>query len=182
MPPNPRPPPPPENTPDTKTASIWFRSLLASNSPCLVDFELFINDLRNKFSDPSHSIKVRGQIRNCKQGSRSASAYAAEFSTLTRLPLFTKNNPKIDWINRTLEFKKEINSEINAIFGVLSEEEVQSSDKESNHTEYILDSETEPESESCDTDQFFDATPNLTEIAVEDIADDQSTVPTNINV
>ncbi|OMJ11484.1 Retrotransposon-derived protein PEG10 [Smittium culicis] len=72
------------------TASTWFRSLLASNSPCLVDFELFMNEFRNNFSDPSHSIKVRGQIRNCKQGSRSASAYAAEFRALARESGFDK--------------------------------------------------------------------------------------------
>ncbi|OMJ09656.1 Retrotransposon-derived protein PEG10 [Smittium culicis] len=72
------------------TASTWFRSLLASNSPCLVDFELFLNEFRNNFSDPSHSIKARGQIRNCKQGSRSASVYDSEFRTLARESGFDK--------------------------------------------------------------------------------------------
>ncbi|OMJ18520.1 Retrotransposon-derived protein PEG10 [Smittium culicis] len=67
-----------------RTASTWFRSLISANSPCLENFELFMQEFKNNFSDPSHTIKAREQIRNCKQGSRSASAYAAEFRALAR--------------------------------------------------------------------------------------------------
>ncbi|OMJ08868.1 Retrotransposon-derived protein PEG10 [Smittium culicis] len=49
------------------TASTWIRSLISANSPCLENFEMFMQEFKNNFSDPSHTIKARRQIRNCKQ-------------------------------------------------------------------------------------------------------------------
>ncbi|OMJ28449.1 Retrotransposon-derived protein PEG10 [Smittium culicis] len=66
------------------TASTWFGTLVATNSYCPENYEAFIQEFRNNFSDSSHSIKARGLIRNCKQGARSASAYATEFRALAR--------------------------------------------------------------------------------------------------
>ncbi|OMJ26093.1 Retrotransposon-derived protein PEG10 [Smittium culicis] len=66
------------------SASTWFGYLIASSSPCLENYELFLHEFKNNFSDPSHSIKARGLIRSCKQGSRTASAYATEFRALAR--------------------------------------------------------------------------------------------------
>ncbi|OMJ28797.1 Retrotransposon-derived protein PEG10 [Smittium culicis] len=53
-------------------------------------FRIFLNEFRNNFFDPNHSIKARSQIRNCKQGSRSASFYDSEFRTLSRESGFDK--------------------------------------------------------------------------------------------
>ncbi|PVU93527.1 hypothetical protein BB561_003241 [Smittium simulii] len=57
----------------TDTAAVWFGSLIASNS-----------DFVRNFSDPSHRIKVRGLVRKCRQGPRSAANYSAEFRNLAK--------------------------------------------------------------------------------------------------
>ncbi|OMJ18278.1 hypothetical protein AYI69_g7097 [Smittium culicis] len=41
------------------TASTLFRSLISANSPCLENFELLMQEFKNNFSDPSHTIKAR---------------------------------------------------------------------------------------------------------------------------
>ncbi|OMJ09804.1 Retrotransposon-derived protein PEG10 [Smittium culicis] len=64
------------------TASTWFISLIAAKSTCLENYDEFIHEFQNNFSDPSHSIKARALLRNCKRGIRSASVYAAEFKSL----------------------------------------------------------------------------------------------------
>ncbi|OMJ11073.1 Retrotransposon-derived protein PEG10 [Smittium culicis] len=66
------------------TASNWFGSLVSVNSPCLDSYETFLTEFANNFSDPSHSIKVRGLIRKCKQGPRTVISYATEFRALAR--------------------------------------------------------------------------------------------------
>ncbi|OMJ27998.1 Retrotransposon-derived protein PEG10 [Smittium culicis] len=44
----------------------------------------FIQEFANNFSDPSHGIKIRKSLRNCKQGSRDVISYATEFRSLAR--------------------------------------------------------------------------------------------------
>lgn len=68
----------------TGAASIWFGSLLQSNSEALSNFDKFQHEFERNFSDPSYQIKARGMIRKCKQGSRSVANYAAEFRGLAR--------------------------------------------------------------------------------------------------
>ncbi|OMJ15536.1 Retrotransposon-derived protein PEG10 [Smittium culicis] len=71
-------------------AAIWFSSLIAASVssngtlPVLEDYGLFISELERNCSDPSHTIRIRGLIRKCRQGSRSAAAYAAEFRSFAR--------------------------------------------------------------------------------------------------
>ncbi|OMJ26884.1 hypothetical protein AYI69_g3703 [Smittium culicis] len=52
------------------TASNWLVWLVASKSPCLENYKAFIIEFANNFSDPSHGIKTRNLLQNCKQGSR----------------------------------------------------------------------------------------------------------------
>ncbi|OMJ19770.1 Retrotransposon-derived protein PEG10, partial [Smittium culicis] len=66
------------------TASDWFGTLVLQQAPCLQNYEAFITEFGNNFSDPSHSIKVRGLIRKCRQGPISVIAYATEFRSLAR--------------------------------------------------------------------------------------------------
>ncbi|OMJ26195.1 Retrotransposon-derived protein PEG10 [Smittium culicis] len=66
------------------TASDWFGTLVLQQAPCLQNYEAFITEFGNNFSDPSHSIKVRGLIRKCKQGPRFVIAFATEFRSLAR--------------------------------------------------------------------------------------------------
>ncbi|OMJ07182.1 Retrotransposon-derived protein PEG10 [Smittium culicis] len=66
------------------TASNWFGWLVASKSPCLENYKAFIQESANNFSDPSHGIKIRNSLRNCKQGSRDVISYATKFRSLAR--------------------------------------------------------------------------------------------------
>ncbi|OMJ07443.1 Retrotransposon-derived protein PEG10 [Smittium culicis] len=66
------------------TASNWFGWLVATKSLCLDNYEAFIQEFSNNFSDPSHGIKIRNLLRNCKQGSRDVVSYATEFRSLAR--------------------------------------------------------------------------------------------------
>ncbi|OMJ11295.1 Retrotransposon-like protein 1 [Smittium culicis] len=66
------------------TASNWFGWLVASKSPCVENYQAFIQEFANNFSDPSHGIKIRNSLRNCKQGSRDVISYATEFRSLAR--------------------------------------------------------------------------------------------------
>ncbi|OMJ26715.1 Retrotransposon-derived protein PEG10 [Smittium culicis] len=86
------------------TASTWFGSLVTSSLRCLDNYPEFIQEFRNNFSDPSHSIKARGLIRSCKQGSRSASTYATEFRALVQESGF-ENTALVDQFLRGLSPK-----------------------------------------------------------------------------
>ncbi|OMJ14972.1 Retrotransposon-derived protein PEG10 [Smittium culicis] len=64
------------------TASTWFGSVVAIKSSSLESYPAFLDGFRNNCSDPSHRIKVRGLICNCKQGTRIVVAYSTEFRSL----------------------------------------------------------------------------------------------------
>ncbi|OMJ07444.1 Retrotransposon-like protein 1 [Smittium culicis] len=86
------------------TPSDWFGTLVLQQSPCLQNYEAFIEEFGNNFSDPSYCIKVRGMLRNCKHGYRSVIAYATEFRSLARDSGFD-NIALVDQFLRGISFK-----------------------------------------------------------------------------
>jgi hypothetical protein len=66
----------------TGTALAWFAPLLEKKSPVLENFETFITEFQESFSDTDSVRTAINKIRRLRQGDRPASAYAADFRLL----------------------------------------------------------------------------------------------------
>lgn len=67
----------------TGSALSWFAPLLEKNSPLLRDWEAFLETFSAAFGDSDRERVAETKMQNLRQGTRSASIYAAEFRQLT---------------------------------------------------------------------------------------------------
>jgi retrotransposon gag protein len=63
----------------SKAALAWFAPLVETDSPLLADFKAFLKEFEATFGDSERARTAATKLRNLRQGSRAASAYAAEF-------------------------------------------------------------------------------------------------------
>ena len=61
------------------TALSWYRSYYEVQDSILEDYDQFMDLFSQTFSDPNISQNARRMLRNLRQGTRSATTYAAEF-------------------------------------------------------------------------------------------------------
>ena len=67
----------------TGTAAAWFSPLFENNSPSLTDFARFTQEFEENFGDFDRATTAANQIRNLRQGFKTASEYAANFRRIS---------------------------------------------------------------------------------------------------
>lgn len=85
----------------TGVAAAWFCPLFETNSPLLDDFPLFVEELRQTFSDYDKATVSANKIRILRQEDRTASSYTADFRLLAS-DLDWNENALIDQYRRGL--------------------------------------------------------------------------------
>jgi hypothetical protein len=65
------------------TALSWFSPLLEKDSPLLSDLSLFFQEFQQAFGDFDRATTAANELRSLRQGSQSASEYAAKFRQIS---------------------------------------------------------------------------------------------------